>query len=110
MSGGGGGGSSETTQGSTAYERAPVAQTFQPTLPGFQDMLVQQLTNGFGSGVNGADLASMLSGLYRPMTAYSFQEPISTTASQYDKSKNSAISTGNPMLDKLLMGEGKVKT
>lgn len=106
--GGGGGGSGETTQGTTAYERAPVAQTFQPTLPGFQSSLADQLARGFGG--SGTDLASLLAGLYQPMTVMRFSEPVTATAAAYDKSKNAPISTGNTALDRLLMGEGKVKS
>ena len=108
MSGGGGGGSGTeaAATGTTPYARAPAAQTIQPTMPGFQNMLVNQLMAGFGSGGGtGGDLAAMLGNLYKPMTAYSFQEPISVTRASYDKSKHAPISTGNPILDRLLMGE-----
>lgn len=109
MSGGGGDKKEEDKggqgTGTTPYARAPVAQTFQPTLPGFQNALVSQLMQGYGSASNGSGLAALLSGLYKPMTAYSFAEPISTTAALYDKSKNAPISTGNPALDRLLTGQ-----
>lgn len=106
--GGGGGGSSNPAQGTTPYANAPTMQTFQPTLPGFTNSLASQLSRGFGS--SGADLASLLSNLYQPMTAYQFKEPISATAAAYDKSKFAPISTGNPTLDQLLMGGGKADT
>lgn len=109
MSGGGGDTKEEDKggqgTGTTPYGRAPVAQTFQPTLPGFQNALVSQLMGGYGSASNGAGLASLLSGLYKPMTAYSFAEPISTTSALYDKKTNAPISTGNPALDMLLTGQ-----
>lgn len=103
--GGGGGGSPAAPEvGTTPYARAPSAITSQPTLPGFQDMLINQLMAGFGSGGRGTDLAALLSSMYRPMTTYAFQEPIAATKAAYDKTKNAPISTGNPTLDKLLMG------
>jgi hypothetical protein len=115
MSGGGGGGNKKsgdgkgTTPGGSslpAYGNAPTTQTFQPMMPGFQNMLANQLSAGFGSGGGGApDFAAMLSGMYSPMSLVNFQEPISTTASLYDKKKFAPISTGNVTLDKLLMGE-----
>ena len=113
----GGGGSSKpktpTTGGGTsslpAYGNAPTSQTFQPTLPGFQSMLADQLAAGYGSGGGGApDFASMLSNMYQPMSLMNFQEPISQTAAAYDKKKFAPIVTGNAALDKLLMGGGKV--
>lgn len=108
MSGGGGGGGSPQ-QGTTPYANAPTTQTFQPTLPGFQNMLAQQLAAGFGSGGGQAsDFASLLSSLYRPMNVTQFKEPISQTAATYNKATNAPISTGNPALDQLLMGGGKV--
>lgn len=109
-----GGGSSkkktDTTKPAVTQEqfsaRLPTMQTFQPTLPGFQGMLAQQLQQGFGS--QGQDYAGLLSSLYKPMGILNFQEPISTTAAAWDAKKYAPISTGNPALDKLLMGGGKV--
>jgi hypothetical protein len=115
---GGGGGSKDkkrtrTTPGGTsslpAYGNAPSSQTMQPMLPGFQNMLAQQLQAGYGSGGGGVpDFASMLSGMYSPMTMIDYNEPISQTAANYDAKKFAPINTGYPTLDKLLMGSGKV--
>ena len=109
MSGGGGSSKKKTTSTSatltTPYGNLPTAQTFQPTLPGFQQMQANQLAAGFGG--QGQDFASLLASLYKPMSVMSFKEPISVTAGAYDPKKFMAISTGNPALDKLLMGTGK---
>lgn len=110
MSGGGGGGEAAPVVATpaaptTAYDRAPVAQTFQPTLPGFNEMLASQLGKGFGSGGGSTpDFAAMLQA-YKPMSVMNFKEPISSTAKAYDKTKHAPISTGNPALDRLLMGQ-----
>lgn len=78
---GGSGGKKEdkTKEPATIYGGSlpATAQTFQPQLPGFQDMLVNQLMAGFGGsggiGANGgSDLVSLLSQMYRPMTTYSY--------------------------------------
>ena len=82
------------------YINAPITRTFQPALPGGLDALSSQLSQGYG----GVD-TSFLSNLYRPMDVIQFMEPISTTAKQFDKEKHAPINTGNPYLDKLLMGE-----
>ena len=106
--GGGGGGGSPTvtpTVGTEAYANAPTAQTFQPTLPGFNEMLAAQLGKGFSSGGGSTpDFAAMLQ-KYKPMTVMNFKEPISSTAKAYDKTKHAPISAGNPALDRLLMGQ-----
>lgn len=91
--------------GTTPYANAPTTQTFQPTLPGFEGMIADQLQRGFGIGANNPDFASMISSIYQPMSIPVFNEPISTTASLFDKKENAPISTGNVMLDKLLMGQ-----
>lgn len=91
--------------GTTPYANAPTTQTFQPTLPGFEGMIADQLQRGFGIGANNPDFAGMIGSIYQPMTIPVFSEPISTTASMFDKKENAPISTGNAMLDKLLMGQ-----
>lgn len=119
MSGGGGGGTRNkggkgtTTPGGSSslpvYGNAPTTQTFQPMMPGFQNMLASQLAAGYGSGGGSApDFASMLSGMYSPQSLVSFNEPISSTAAAYDAKKFAPISTGNKTIDALLMGGGKV--
>jgi hypothetical protein len=110
MSGGGGGGGAPAPTpapvvGTEQYARAPTAQTFQPAQPGFNEMLAGQLSRGFGSGgATVPDFNAMLQ-MYKPNTVMSFKEPISTTAKAYDKTKHAPISTGNPALDRLLMGQ-----
>ena len=89
------------------YRMAPQVSTLQPALPGFQNMLAQQLGMGFGSGGGTApDFAAMLSSMYSPMSMIQFQEPISSTAAAWDKSDHNKIKTGNKTLDALLMGKG----
>lgn len=71
MSGGGGSSKKKTTTTATpaASPIMPAAQTFQPMMPGFQNMLAQQLQAGYGSGGGTApDFLSMLAGMYRPTT------------------------------------------
>lgn len=90
------------TTPTTPYANAPVTQTIQPFMPGFQNMLAEQLSGGYGGG--GMDFAAMLSSMYSPMSLVNYKEPISQTAKSYDKKKFAPISTGNPTLDSLLMG------
>ena len=97
----------EKVTGTEAYANAPTTQTFQPFLPGFDGAIAQQLAQGFGgqTGMAPADYQTMLAGMYQPMSVMKFNEPISTTAAFFDPKKNAAIDTGNPALDKLLMGQ-----
>lgn len=111
MSGGGGGGgdrdrdngAQESPPPLAAYGNAPQAMTFQPTLPGFGNMIAQQLAQGFGSG--GGGFEQMLASMYSPMSVYRFSEPISTTAQRFDKDKHMPFNTGNAALDLLLAGK-----
>lgn len=93
-----------TSSPTASYTRAPTTRTFQPTLPGFMGMVADQLAAGYG----GQDFMPTLSSLYKPMNVMSYAEPISTTAGAFDKKKYAPISSGNPILDALLMGGGKV--
>jgi hypothetical protein len=71
MSGGGGSDKKKTTTPTTptAGPTMPPAQTFQPMMPGFQNMLAEQLSAGYGSGGGSVpDFAAMLASLYQPMT------------------------------------------
>lgn len=107
-SGGGGGGFVASTPAPTEdYARAPTAMVMQPAIPGHIGLLGQQLAEGFGGmAPNGEqDVTAFLDQLYQPMTAYQFQEPISTTAEKFKKGNFKPISTGNPTLDDLLMGK-----
>lgn len=108
----GGGRGSENGEGEvqelTPYANAPIQKTFQPSLPGGLDAIAAQLGQGYG--VPQADMSGFLSNLYGPMNMLQFQEPISTTAEQFDEDKHEPISTGNTFLDDLLMGGGKMKT
>ena len=98
----------DTASPTTPYANAPTSQTFQPHLPGMQGLVASQLAQGFGSGGSGApDFESMLANMYQPMSVFNFKEPISATAGAFDKAKFAPINTGNPILDKLLMGDGK---
>lgn len=110
MSGGnkGGGGAPRAQPKPTpteTYERAPTLITMQPAIPGTVDILSNQLSRGFGADVPGGEVASYLNDMYRPMEIYSFREPISATKSEFDANRHLDISTGNPVLDKLLMGK-----
>lgn len=99
--------------GPAVYSRAPTVQTFQPTLPGFMGEIADQLSMGYGSGMGGTapdQMAGFLSNLYKPMNVMRYQEPISTTAATWDKTKNVPINIGNSILEALLMGGGKVDT
>ena len=70
---GGGGSDKKTTDTKTPATTTPTpsvpAQTFQPMMPGFQNMLAEQLYAGYGSGGGSVpDFLAMLSNLYQPMT------------------------------------------
>lgn len=96
--GGNGGGDPQV-----AYGQAPTQQTFQ-SFPGQQQAVADQIGGAF-SGANG--LEALLNDLYQPVTLTRYQEPISTTRSNYDADKHKKISTGNAALDRILMSGGR---
>jgi hypothetical protein len=56
-------------------------------MPGFQNMLAEQLAAGYGSGGGSApDFASMLANMYRPTTLTPVKLPLSTDKDK-DKDK-----------------------
>ena len=80
MSGGGGSSSKKktTTAAPTASPLIPAAQTYQPFMPGFENMLAQQLSAGYGGGGGAPDFMSMLTNMYKPVTLSPVKLPIST--------------------------------
>jgi hypothetical protein len=57
----------------------PPAVTMQPMMPGFQNMLAEQLAGGFSGQVGAPDFAAMLSQMYSPITMVG---PTKTTPSK----------------------------
>ena len=63
----------------------PPAVTMQPMMPGFQNMLAEQLAGGFGGQAGAPDFMAMLSQMYSP---FKMVGPTTTTSTSTSKSSS----------------------